>query len=242
MRMNKGGMYAMNEYKTACIERFETLPSTQEYAKAKRCEGQDLIVIAASQTGGKGTKGRSFISDKGGVYLTKLSFYPHFAVKDAFMIMAQAAVAVCDTLAFYGLNPQIKWPNDIYVQDKKICGILIENVFSGNQISSSLVGIGINVCNTLPKELSGIAITMQELGKHVSVEEVENHLIEELDKSKTMEEYLAYVGYMGKQATLIIGDKSVHGTLLSVDMEGGLLVEIAGETRRLTAAEVSVRI
>ncbi len=232
----------MNADKEMNIERFEYLPSTQEYAKTKRGEKQDLIVIAQAQTEGKGTKGRSFSSQKGGVYLTKLSFYEDFAAKEAFRIMADAAVAVCETLAYFGIEPKIKWPNDVYVQDKKICGILIENVFSGNRISSSLVGIGVNVCNEIPEELSQIATTMYALGQNVPVEEVTERLIEELGKKRTMTEYLAYVGYMGRQATFLIDGKSVHGTLLSVDEEGGLLAEIHGEERRLTAAEVSVRI
>lgn len=222
---------------------FETLPSTQDYAKEKRAEGCPLIVTATVQSGGKGTKGRSFSSAKGGVYLSKLSFYEDFPAKNAFLIMARAAVAVCETLRFYGLQPLIKWPNDVWVEDKKICGILIENVFSGDKISSSVVGIGLNVYNDLPEDLHSIATTMlQSSGNVYDVEEVADRLIAELDKPRGMDEYRAYIGYMGKQATLILGDERVHGTLVSVDDEGGLTVEINGKQRRFTAAEVSVRI
>ena len=232
----------MNKEKTVRIERFDCLPSTQEYAKSKRGEGQDLLVIAASQTGGKGTKGRSFSSKVGGVYLTKLSFYENFPAKEAFRIMADTAVAICETLSAFGLEPKIKWPNDIYVQDKKICGILIENVFSESCIASSLVGIGLNVSNPIPEELSSIAITMADVISAPSVEAVTERLIQELGKGRRMEQYLSYVGYMGREATLILDGEPVHGTLLSVDEAGGLHVEINGERRRLTAAEVTVRI
>lgn len=232
----------MNEKKTLQIERFECLPSTQDYARDKRREGKDLLVIAKAQTGGKGTKGRTFSSQLGGVYLTKLAFYENFSAKEAFRIMADTAVAVCETLTAFGITPKIKWPNDVYVQDKKICGILIENVFSGNRIASSLVGVGLNVSNAIPQELSSIAVTMADVIKAPPVEQVTERLIEELQKDRSMEEYLAYVGYMGREATLILDGESIPGTLLSVDSEGGLLVELHGETRRLTAAEVSVRI
>jgi BirA family biotin operon repressor/biotin-[acetyl-CoA-carboxylase] ligase len=222
---------------------FECISSTQDYAKEKRAEGRSLIVTAAAQSGGKGTKGRSFSSTVGGVYLSKLSVYEQFPAKQAFFIMARAAVAVCETLRFYGLKPLIKWPNDVLVNDKKICGILIDNVFSGQNIVSSVVGIGLNVCNVLPKELCSIATTIQEETGHVyDVEEVTQRLIAELDKEYGMEQYRACVGYMGRQATLIMGSELVHGTLVSVDAEGGLTVEINGELRRLTAAEISVRI
>jgi biotin-(acetyl-CoA carboxylase) ligase len=73
------------------------------------------------------------------------------------------------------------------------------------------------------------------------VKSVTKRLIKELSKDYGMEEYRAYLGYMGEVATIIIGNERVHGTLLSVDDEGGLLAEIDGETRRFAAAEVSVR-
>lgn len=228
-----------------CIKRehFERLPSTQDYAKEKRAEGASLLVTAEYQTGGKGTKGRSFSSDKGGVYLSKLTFYEKYPAKNAFLIMASAAVAVCETLRFYGLSPVIKWANDVYVQDKKICGILVENSLSGSQIASSVVGVGLNVCNILPAELSEIATTMQEVsGKEFSVSEVRERLIAELNKERSMDEYLSFIGYMGRSVTLLLGDERVPATLLSVDSEGGLTVEIQGEKKRLTAAEVSLRL
>ena len=59
------------------------------------------------------------------------------------------------------LKPKIKWANDVFVANKKICGILIENIFSGNKISSSLIGVGLNVNNDLPEELNEIATTMR---------------------------------------------------------------------------------
>ena len=225
------------------IEYFDVLPSTQAYIKEKRAFKEDLIVTADRQTGGKGTKGRSFSSSEGGVYLSKLSFYQNFPVKKAFQIMMGAAVAVCKTLRFYGLAPVIKWPNDVFVNDRKICGILIENTFSGGNISSSVVGIGLNVYNELPSELVNIATTMKkETGKIFPVNEVRTRLIEELSLTVTAREYQSYLGYMGREVSLILGDERVPGRLLSVDEEGGLWVNIQGEERRLTAAEVSIKV
>ena len=222
---------------------FDTLASTQDYAKEQRVGGVDVAVTAACQTGGKGTKGRFFSSQKGGVYLSKLTFYEDLPVKSAFKIMIGAAVAVCETLRYYGVKPLIKWPNDIWVNDKKICGILIENVFSGDKVRSSVVGIGLNVCNSLPEELTEIATTMAlVMEKTPTVEEVTCRLLAELDKERTMEDYRAYVGYMGREVTLIVGDERVPGRLLFVDDEGGLQAKIDGKTRRFTAAEVSIRL
>ena len=222
---------------------FDSLDSTQDYAKEKRADGVDLVVTAVSQTGGKGTKGRSFSSQTGGVYLSKLTFYEDLAVKNAFKIMIGAAVAVCETLRFYGLKPLIKWPNDIWVNDKKICGILIENVLSGDKVRSSVVGIGVNVCNQLPDDLKDVATSMSlVMGNAPTVEEVTERLISELHKDRTIDEYRAYIGYLGRTATLILGDERIPGRLVSVEEDGALVVEMDGKTRRLTAAEVSVRI
>ncbi len=223
--------------------RFREIASTNEYIKARRGEGKNLVVTAERQTGGKGTKGRSFSSEKGGVYLSTLTFYKEFPAKRAFEIMAGAAVAVCRTLRFYGLSPVIKWANDIYVRDKKICGILIENVFSGAYVSSSVVGIGLNVYNELPDELTQIATTMQrELGRALDVEEITNRLICELETGASMDEYRALVGYLGREVALIFGDERVSAILLSVDGEGALHARVNGEERTFHAAEVSVKI
>ena len=233
----------MNKKKKYNVQIFEEMPSTNEYVKTQRNNGENLIVIAKKQTGGKGTKGRSFSSEKGGVYLSRLTFYQDFSAKRAFEIMAGAATAVCKTLKSFGVTPQIKWPNDIFVKDKKICGILIENTFSGENISSSIVGIGVNVSNALPQELQEIATTLcQQMGKTIAVEKVTKRLISELKKPCDMKKYLSFVAYMGRVVTLIIGEKCVSAKLLFVDNEGGLNVEIDGKPQRFTAGEISVRI
>ena len=225
------------------IQRFESIASTNDYAKSKRDEGQNLLVIAASQTGGRGTKGRSFSSTKGGLYLSKLSFYENFPAKDAFKIMQTAAAAVCETLASFGLSPKIKWANDVFVNGKKICGILIENTFSGANIASSVVGIGLNVYNELPEELKNIATTIQkETGKTFPIEEVEKRLVAFLADENTYKKYDGYLGWLGETVEMLSGEERLFAKLLSVDETGGLWVETDGEKRRFTSAEISLKI
>ena len=220
---------------------FKELPSTNDYAKEKRVDGKDLIVTAKRQTGGRGTKGRSFSSNVGGVYLTSLRFYQDFPARRAFEVMASAAVAVCKTLESFGVTPVIKWANDIHVNGKKICGILTENTFSGENLRCAVIGIGINVRNALPDELTRIATTLcKEKSKRISVRKVTKRLIKNLSVLYPVEEYLARLGYMGRSVELVLGDERVPATLLSVDKEGGVWVEMNGESKRFTAAEVSV--
>jgi BirA family biotin operon repressor/biotin-[acetyl-CoA-carboxylase] ligase len=222
-------------------EHFQEIASTNDYAKAIRSKRENVIVSADVQTGGRGTKGRSFSSAKGGVYVSKLTFYDGFPASRAFEIMKGAATAVCETLVFFGLQPKIKWPNDVFVDGKKICGILIENSLSGGDVGSSIVGVGLNVHNVLPQELTKIATTMQlQLGKKLSVEEVRETLIHYLCADKIGERYEQYLGWLGEKAELILGEQRFPVTLQSVDDEGGLWVEMQGEHRRFLAAEVSI--
>ena len=223
--------------------RYKELASTNDYAKQKRVDGQDLIVTARRQTGGRGTKGRSFSSEVGGVYLTCLRFYQQFPAKRAFEKMASAAVAVCKTLEDFGVKPVIKWANDIHVNGKKICGILTENSFAGEYLQCSVIGMGVNIYNRLPAELDGIATTLlRETGKKIPVRKVIKRLIKHLSIDYPVEEYMDRLGYMGRQVELILGNERVPAALLRVDSDGGLWADVGGDIKRFTAAEVSIKL
>ncbi len=232
----------MNEKKLPWLW-LEELDSTNEYAKQKRAEGNSLFIVAKRQRGGRGTKGRSFSSLEGGVYLSLLRFFEDFAAKDAFQITCGAAVAVCETLREYGLQPKIKWPNDIFVNGRKISGILIENVFSGSRVASSIVGVGININNPLPRELKEIATSVYlETGVEGAVEETARRLGERLLLPCDMEKYRAYLGFIGERVTLLLGEEALSATLLGVEEDGKLRVKTAEGERLLSSAEVTVRI
>lgn len=224
------------------IIRFEELASTNDYLKTRLQEKKNLLVTAKRQTGGRGTKGRSFSSEPGGLYISFLRFYEDFPTEKAFEIMQKTAVAVCETLAFFGVAPVIKWPNDIYVDGKKICGILIENVFSGKRIASSIVGIGVNVCNVLPKELLPMATTLAKArGASITVEEVEEKLLYFLENAKE-EQYAKYLGFIGEEVVLTAGEERFLATVLGVDEKGLLSVSIEGKEKNFSSAEISIKV
>ncbi len=228
----------MNEKKYVW-ERLDEVDSTNELAKRKRMEKSNCVFLAKRQNGGRGTKGRSFSSEEGGAYLSVLTHYEGYPARRAFELMAGAAIAVCRTLEAYGLRPIVKWPNDIFVNGKKICGILIENTLSGEEISSSIVGIGLNVRNSLPAELRDIATTVEEAGGRVaSTEEVAKRLVEELQKPADMAAYRRYLGFVGRKVLLRVGERQIEAILRSVTDEGALQVEIAGGIQTFSSAEV----
>ncbi len=233
----------MNEKNAYEIIRFDTIPSTSDYAKQRRGEGKNLWITAKTQTGGRGTKGRSFSSSSGGLYATSLRFYENFPAKNAFQIMQHTAVAVCETLARFSIQAKIKWPNDIFVNGKKICGILTENTFAGNALRCSCVGIGLNINNELEKELLPIATTLKKtLKKTVDLEQVESVLLEKFYGESLAGKYATYLGWIGERVKLITPDGEKSAVVLGVNEIGELIAEIAGETQTFPSAEVSLRI
>lgn len=223
------------------IEILSEVESTNEYIKRYLASGEDRIVVAKRQTGGRGTKGRSFASREGGVYLTALTFYRGFFAKDAFLIMARAATAVCKTAEYFHLLPEIKWPNDVYLAGKKLAGILVENILEGEQVKASIVGIGLNVSNDL-EELNGIAISLSEAaGREISPEEARGQLIQNLQHEDAFDEYLERVRFLGQEVLVVENGAAYPAKALEVCADGRLKVEREGKEVLLSAAEISLK-
>jgi BirA family biotin operon repressor/biotin-[acetyl-CoA-carboxylase] ligase len=202
-----------------------------------------MIVTAKRQTAGRGSKGRSFDSGMGGLYITKLTCFEHFPASEVFKVMVTSSLAVCHTVEDFSLTPSIKWPNDVYVGGKKICGILIENTFRGSLLASSVVGIGLNINNTLPAELAGIATTMsKECGKEIDVDRVKERLIYYLGQDHSVEEYKRYIFFLGREILLLQNGSSRKVKALDIDPLGRLIVEENGLQKTVTAGEVSLRL
>lgn len=124
---------------------------SSEVASRKRGELSDLTAVAARcQSSGRGQRGNSWESEPGKNLTLSVLHYPseRIAPADQFAISEATALAVADTLALFGIEAKVKWPNDIYAGDRKICGILIENSLTGARIDHSILGVGLNVNQT----------------------------------------------------------------------------------------------
>ena len=129
---------------------FDTVVSTNSEMAADRRNLEDFTTYAAvCQSGGRGQKGNAWLSE-GGMNLTFSTFVKpaDIPVAEQFSISQAGALAITDYLESKGVSATIKWPNDIYVGEGKICGILIENTLGSGLISSSIIGIGLNVNQT----------------------------------------------------------------------------------------------
>lgn len=217
------------------IELVEEVPSTNEYIRRYLSGGENVVVCAKRQSAGKGTKGRTFLSEEGGVYLSALTFYQDLPSREAFRVMMHAAVAVCKTLEVYGCSPEIKWPNDVLVNGRKACGILIENILEGDKLKASVVGIGLNVQNDV-SALNGIAFSLNEVVPDISVEEVRNTLLQNLNKQTSFSAYQQYVR-LGK-VTVEENGESYDALALGVLEDGRLKIQVDGRERTLSSAEI----
>ena len=126
---------------------FKSLDSTNEEARRHISDIDNLSVLSAlEQTDGRGQRGNTWTSNAGENLMFSIVLKsPVLMAEDHFALNEIAALSVADFLSTYGIKAEIKWPNDIYVGEKKICGILIENSFRGKTISSSIIGIGLNI-------------------------------------------------------------------------------------------------
>lgn len=215
---------------------FDTLPSTNDYCETREF-GEDTVIIAREQTGGKGTKGRSFSSPRGGVYLSLVRYYPCKA-ENSFSLMIASCMAVVKTLELYGVSAGVKWPNDVFLNGKKICGILIRNSFEGENVKKSITGIGVNVNNDIPKDLADIAINLKSVVGEVDIDEFYKRLIENLYADYSVDEYRSRNIVLGKEITVIKNGESRKAVAEDVAADGSLVLK-GGE--RLFYGEVTIR-
>ncbi len=215
---------------------FDTLSSTNDYCETREF-GEDTAIIAREQTGGKGTKGRSFSSPRGGVYLSLVRYYPCKA-ENSFSLMITSCMAVVKTLELYGVSAGVKWPNDVFLNGKKICGILIKNSFEGENVKKSITGIGVNVNNDIPEDLADIAINLKSVVGEVDIDEFYKRLIENLYADYSVDEYRSRNIVLGKEITVIKNGESRKAVAEDIAADGSLVLK-GGE--RLFYGEVTIR-
>lgn len=235
------------------IDVFKTIDSTNDFAKSLAQLGAEhgTTVISEVQTQGKGRMGRSYYSPLGmGVYMSVI-LRPKLSVEHSLLITSCAAVAVAEAIEkVAGLDCKIKWVNDIFIGNKKVCGILTEasvNIEQGG-LEYAVVGIGLNVQNvTFPKNISDIATSIrleknESVSRSLLIAEILNSLEEKLaniNDASFIEEYRKRSNLIGKRIEVTQNEKSTLMTCLGIDELGKLLVKLDdGEERALTSGTV----
>ena len=160
---------------------------------------REMVVVCDYQTAGRGCGTNSWESEPGKNLLMSVLMRPKkVSARTQFIITQIVSVALCRTLAKYISDPiSIKWPNDIYVGDKKICGVLIENSIAGQRIKDCIIGIGLNVNQTEFKSDAPNPISIAQLtGKEMDREEVLKLFLTNL--SKECENKNVHLDYLGR--------------------------------------------
>lgn len=229
---------------------YDTVDSTNTEAKRLLLSGRQdrMLLVAEEQTAGRGRQGKSFFSPKGtGIYMS-LVLHPQVRLSDAVTATTAAAVAVCRAIEqLTDKKPKIKWVNDVYLGNKKICGILTEAVtdFETQQVSAVIIGIGMNV-RTLhfPPELTEAASLMSEVSRNDLIAAITNELLmlAGCDVSAFIGYYKAHSMLLGQSIRFTENGSSVPATVLDIDSNGGLVVRLeTGAVRTLTSGEITVR-
>lgn len=246
-----------DELKDIDVNIFDEVTSTNTLLKEEgNNKNEWCTFIASSQTGGKGRLGRSFYSPQSsGVYFSIL-LKPDLEIQKAILITTAASVAVTRTLEILGSpNAQIKWVNDIFVDNKKVCGILTESVINTvtKKLDFAVLGVGINLVKPeegFPKEIKNIAGAVfqneTENLKERFVAEFLNEfycIYKELNEKSFMNEYREKCFFLGEEITVIQGDSKRKATAISVDENAHLEVEYEnGEREFLSSGEISIKI
>ena len=243
--------YQFNGYS---VEYHEKIDSTNTRAKLLAKEGAPCgtVVIASSQSAGRGRMGRSFFSPDGGVYMSVI-FRPNVSCESVGALTPFFAVCVCEAIReLFFVDARIKWVNDVLIDGKKVCGILTESSIDngGASLEYAVVGIGINLARIdFPDGLSDIACSISErsdtsLDKETLIENILVRLAPLLNGTLPDD---AMDGYRSLSCTLgervyTLSSRSVCGIAESIDDNGALIIRTdSGERVSISAGEVSIR-
>ena len=228
-----------------------TMDAARQQADGGAKEG--TIVVAEEQTSGRGRFGKPWLSAAGQSLSFSVLLYPSTRASGRLSVVAPVAIMRA-IRRVTGLSPTLKWPNDVRLSEKKVCGILIETTFENSRVTSAIVGVGINV-NSNPAEhpeadFSATCLAA-ELGKPVSREDLLQAALIELGLiyghleawNDVREEWQSSLDTLGRHIQVRWRDHVEEGLAEAVDDEGNLLLRRAdGNLITLTAGEVTLQV
>ena len=229
---------------------FQSIDSTNSYLKENfKSLAEGDVCFSLHQTGGKGRRGRVW-QDEGKDLLFSILFLEGLNEKLALALPLLSGAAVAQTLVGLGLDPKIKWPNDVLLNDKKCCGILVEGV-SETSIDAIISGIGINLNeDSFPEDIAYKATSLHiQSGLTYDPKEVLSLFLKEFDElyedyKRGGKRYLTLIRerfyLLGKEVYLNYHNENLSGTVEGIDDEGSLLLNDGKRVHHLISGEVSL--
>jgi BirA family biotin operon repressor/biotin-[acetyl-CoA-carboxylase] ligase len=228
------------------IIKLKAIDSTNSFLK-EMAQSSSLenytVIVAKEQTKGRGQMGTSWLSEANKNLLCSVFVrFDSFLIKNQVLVNYAVSIAIVNVLNKYKLPKlAIKWPNDILSSNKKMCGLLIENVMQKDEIKSSIIGIGLNVNQVnFPVNFNATSI-LKETKKETNIDELLNELLAELkiqisyiidaSKNNLKENYLKYL-YKKNTPTMYKNSKGVlfMGKIIDVSSEGKLQIELEDDS------------
>ncbi|EJU20590.1 biotin-(acetyl-CoA-carboxylase) ligase [Peptoanaerobacter stomatis] len=231
----------------------EEIDSTNEYAKKIAKNNKTGTVVTSNlQTSGKGRRGRGFVSEYGGLYFS-IILKPNVSIDKIPFLTQLSACSVYKAMEELKISTKIKWPNDIILNDKKLCGILCEMSCEMDYVSYVVAGIGINIANVeFDEDLQKIATTLEKEGHYINKLDLFWRILRHFDyfyKKFEKDDYNEMIdilrknsSILGKKISVISLDQTRNATALDIDEKGFLKVQYEnGETEHLNYGEISIR-
>jgi BirA family biotin operon repressor/biotin-[acetyl-CoA-carboxylase] ligase len=229
-----------------------SVSSTNSYATSLIHEGAEegTVVVADIQTKGRGRKQRPWISPPGGLWFS-IILYPPLPPTKAMLVTMASSLAVVETIQqTLDLPAVIKWPNDVLLNGKKACGVLTELDAEMDQLHYIVVGIGINVNNTLESYLKHTATSLQqEKGSRVSRVHLLREILTRLDSYYMLllkgkldyirTRWLSYTSLLHKNIRVTTINAELEGTVVSVDDDGSLIIKTEKGTQRILSGDIT---
>lgn len=237
------------------IIHFDTIDSTNDYAKKIANEiSEGTVIISEEQTKGRGRIGRTWDSKKSeGIWMSMILKPDIIPYKATFLTLI-AGASIVKALNNLGVKASIKWPNDIIINNKKVCGILTELSSEIDRINHIVLGIGINVKNMdFSQEICDIATSLYKEGYNISRVDIVGSIFEEFeglyleyinnnDKEKTLDICRKYSAIIGKDIYIIKGDDKELVRCIDINENGNLLInDMNGNEREIFSGEISIR-
>ena len=235
---------------------FRSLASTNDVAKQLASSGmkEGTIVLAESQLNGKGRLGRKWFSLEGGLWFS-IILRPRIEPKHALKLTLLGSVAMVKTLnKLYGIRAEIKWPNDVLINHKKVCGILTEASIKGKNLNFAVLGFGVNAnfdSEAFPRHLRDSATTLKtQMKKGVSREillckllgnvEILYDLFRSRKFEAVLDDWRKLSGFLGSYVRIVDGQRSIEGTALDLDTDGALIVRLKDRsTHKIFSGDVT---
>jgi len=238
---------------------YPKIDSTNSQAKAIAGHGihDGALVITDYQTQGQGRLKRQWVSPPKKNLLFSVVVYPFVAPSKVFLMTVVASLAVCKSLnSLFNIKAGIKWPNDVYVNNRKICGVLTDVSLDQKRVKRVVVGIGLNVNvePSLDQELGSLATSIKrETGRTQKRLPILKRILEEMDRlykrflsgeiTHLRDEWLSYSIIFGKKVNIFSDGLQENGIAETIDEDGALiLLTPGGERKKIVAGDVSLRI